>query len=52
MNSMKIMAIVFMAAGVLALVYGGFSYTEDTHSADIGSMHMSIDDTRQVNIPV
>lgn len=52
MNSMKTMAVVFMLAGVLALVYGGFSYTQDTHTADIGSMHMSIDETRQVNIPV
>lgn len=52
MDRMKTIALVFMVAGVLALVYGGFSYTQDTHTADIGSMHMSIDETRQVNIPV
>jgi hypothetical protein len=37
-----------MAAGVLALAYGGFTYTEGTHEANIGSMHMSIDDRRHV----
>ena len=52
MNSTKIVAIVLIAAGILGLAYGGFSYTEDTHEANIGSMHMSIDETRHVNIPV
>ena len=52
MDRMKMLAIVLMAAGVLALAYGGFSYTEDTHTADIGSLHMSMDETRQVNIPI
>lgn len=52
MDSIKIAAIALMAAGILALAYGGFSYTEDTHEASIGAMHLSIDETRQVNIPV
>ena len=52
MDRTKIAAIVLMAAGVLGLAYGGFTYTSDTHEANIGSMHMSIDETRHVNIPV
>jgi hypothetical protein len=52
MDKTKMAAIALVVAGVLALAYGGFSYTEDTHEANIGSMHMSIDETRQVNIPV
>ena len=52
MNRTKIGAVVLMVAGALALAYGGFTYTEGTHEANIGSMHMSIDDTRHVNIPV
>lgn len=51
MDRTRIAAIAFMAAGVLALAYGGFTYTEGTHEANIGSMHMSIDDRRHVNIP-
>ncbi|HEY5656106.1 MAG TPA: hypothetical protein VIS04_09730 [Woeseiaceae bacterium] len=51
MDRTRVAAIAFMAAGVLALAYGGFTYTEGTHEANIGSMHMSIDDRRHVNIP-
>ena len=49
---MKIVAIVLMAAGVLGLAYGGFTYTEDRHEANIGSLSLSIDDKRRVNVPV
>jgi hypothetical protein len=51
-NPTKIVAIVMIIAGALGLAYGGFSYTSQTHKADIGSMHMSIDEKRNVNVPV
>jgi len=31
MNATKIAAIVLIVAGILGLVYGSFSYTEQTH---------------------
>lgn len=52
MNTTKIAAIVLMAAGILGLAYGGFTYTADTHEARIGPMSLSIDDKRRVNIPL
>ena len=52
MNNMKIAAIVLIAAGILGLAYGGFTFTEDTHKANIGSLSLSIDDKRHVNIPI
>jgi len=52
MDRTKIAAIVLMAAGVLGLAYGGFTYTEDTHEASIGSLSISIDDKRRINVPV
>ena len=52
MNAQKIVAILLVAAGVMALAYGGFSYTSETHQADIGTLHLSVDETRHVNIPV
>ena len=52
MNATKIAAIVLMAAGILGLAYGGFTYTEDTHEANIGSLSLSVNDKRHVNIPV
>lgn len=52
MNGMKTISIVLMVAGVLGLAYGGFTYTEETHEANIGSLSVSIDDKRRINIPV
>jgi drug/metabolite transporter (DMT)-like permease len=52
MNSNRIAAIVLIAAGVLGLVYGGFNYTSETHQADVGSLHLSVDETKHVNVPV
>lgn len=52
MNASKLIALVLIVAGVLGLVYGGFTYTRETHKADIGPMHMSFDEKQSVNIPV
>ena len=52
MNMQRMAAIVLLIAGVLGLAYGGFSYTKSPHQADIGSLHLSVDETRHVNVPV
>lgn len=52
MNIVKIAGIILIVAGALALAYGGFTYTSEKHSAEVGSLHMSIDEKQQVNIPV
>jgi len=52
MNSLKMIAIVLLVAGALALAYGGFSYTKDSHDANVGPIHMSFDETERVNIPM
>ncbi len=52
MGSVKIVAFVLIAAGVLALVYGGFTYTKETHEMKIGPIEMSIKDKETVNIPI
>jgi len=52
MNALKGVAIVLIAAGVLALVYGGFTYTKESHDAKLGSLEISIKDKERVNVPV
>lgn len=52
MNSVQITAAVLLVLGVLALAYGGFTYTKETHSTDIGPISLSVDDRERVNIPV
>lgn len=52
MNAMKVVALALIVLGALALAYGGFSYTSETHHADIGPMHMSVAEKERVNVPV
>ncbi len=52
MNAMKVVALALIVLGALALAYGGFSYTRESHRADIGPIHMSVDDKERVNVPV
>ncbi|MFO7592999.1 MAG: hypothetical protein R6X15_03005 [Pseudomonadota bacterium] len=52
MNTINIAAIVLIVAGVLGLIYGGFSYTKETHDATIGSIELSVSDKQRVNVPV
>ena len=52
MNAVKMLAIVLIILGGLGLIYGGFTYTKDTHQAKIGPIELSVKDTETVNIPV
>lgn len=52
MSALKLVAIVLVAAGILGLVYGGFSYTKTTHDAKIGPLEFSIKDKETVNVPM
>jgi len=52
MNAMKLAGIALIVAGVLGLVYGGFSFTRETHEAKIGSIELSVKDKQTVNVPV
>lgn len=52
MNSLRIAAIVLIVAGVLGLIYGGFSFTRETHKASVGSVDLSISESESVNIPI
>jgi drug/metabolite transporter (DMT)-like permease len=52
MNAARIIGIVLIAAGVLALVFGGFSYTKETHGAKLGPIELSVKEKESVNIPM
>jgi len=52
MNPIKILAIVLIVAGVLALVYGGFTYIKETHKTNLGPIELSVQEKKTVNIPV
>jgi len=52
MSGIKMIGIVLIAAGILGLAYRGFSYTKQTHEAQIGSIELSVNDKQTVSIPV
>jgi uncharacterized membrane protein YidH (DUF202 family) len=48
----KIIGILLIAGGVLGLVYGSFSYTSDTHSANLGSIKLEVKEKETVYVPI
>jgi len=52
MNGIKIAAIALIVAGVLGLIYGGFTYTRKTHDAQIGPLALSISEKETINVPI
>jgi uncharacterized membrane protein YidH (DUF202 family) len=52
MSALKMVGLVLIVAGILGLVYGGFSYTRETHEARIGPLELSVKDKDTVTIPV
>jgi uncharacterized membrane protein len=45
-------AIALIVAGILALAYGGFSYTKETHEVKLGPIQFSVQEKERVNIPL
>lgn len=52
MNAVRIAALVLIVAGVLGLLYGSFTYTKETHKAQLGSLELSVKDKETVNVPL
>ncbi len=49
---MRLIAIVLIVLGILACVYGGFSYTKDTTVAKVGPIELTAKKQETVNIPL
>ncbi len=52
MNPIKLVAVGLIVAGVLALAYGGFSYTKDTTVVKLGTLEISAKEKQTVNVPM
>ncbi|MET1079780.1 MAG: hypothetical protein ABWY06_17350 [Pseudomonas sp.] len=52
MSTIKIAALAFIIVGVLALAYGGFSFTRETHEVKLGPLELSVQEKETVNIPI
>ncbi len=52
MSALRILAIVLIVAGIFGLVYGGFSYTKESHDLKLGKLELSVKDKETFNVPV
>jgi len=51
-SATRIVGILLIAAGVLGLLYGGFTYTRDSHTAKLGPLAITVQEKETVIVPV
>ena len=51
MNAIRILAVSLIVAGCLGAAYGSFSYTKETHRANLGPIELSLKDKETVSVP-
>jgi hypothetical protein len=52
MKGTKLLGAVLLTLGILALAYGGFSYTKSTDNVNVGPIHFEVKDKERVNVPL
>lgn len=52
MTATRIVGIVLVVAGLLGLVYGGFSYSKEETAAKLGPLELKVQDRKTVAIPL
>ena len=52
MNTIKMLGIALLLAGVLGLAYGGFSYTKNTTAVKLGPIELAVKEKETVNVPL
>lgn len=51
-NMIKIVGIALLVAGLLGLVYGGFSYNKETVGAKLGPIELKVTEKRTIDVPI
>ncbi len=52
MNPIKFVAAALIVAGVLGLMYGGFSYTKNTTAVKLGPIELAVKEKETINVPM
>ena len=52
MNATKLIGLVLIVGGALALAFGGFSYTKDSSAVKLGPLELSVKQKETVNVPL
>jgi hypothetical protein len=48
----KSIGVLLIAGGALGLLYGGFTYTKETHSAKLGPIVLAVQERETIYIPI
>ena len=51
-NLLRVIAVLLIAAGVLGLVYRSFTYTKETHEANVGPLQLELKEKDTVSVPI
>lgn len=51
MSALRIFGFVLILAGALALAYGGFSYTKDSRTAELGPLSFTVEEKERISVP-
>lgn len=51
MSLTRIIGILLIVAGTAGLVYGGFSFTKETHKAELGPLELQVEEKETVAVP-
>ncbi|ROR24905.1 hypothetical protein EC845_0939 [Comamonas sp. BIGb0124] len=52
MNGTRIAGLILVIAGIAASAIGSFSFTKETHEAQVGPLSLSVKEKETVNIPM
>jgi hypothetical protein len=52
MGIAKIVGMLLLVGGALGLVYGGFSYTKDSHGTQVGPIVLKVEEKQTVFVPI
>lgn len=52
MNNTRLIALILLVGGVLAVAFGGFTYTKDTREVQLGPVELSVKQKETINIPL
>lgn len=50
-KGLLILGVLLLVGGILALVYGGFSYAKETHDAKLGPLELAVTERERVEVP-
>ena len=52
MQGTKLLGAILLGLGILAVAYGGFSYTKSTDNVKLGPINIEVQDKERVNVPL